>query len=65
MQEYWVNVYVGIQPYQCHKFQTKECAMLSIPRYDYPAYRLHVRLKHKPIKPKEFYKKLDKFDWMS
>lgn len=45
IKEYWINVYVGVAPYHCHKFTTEIDAVLGIPSYDYPAYRIHVKMK--------------------
>lgn len=46
MQEYWVNVYQGIQPYQVHKNSSLEEAIGSarLTTYNWPIYRIHVKM---------------------
>ncbi len=60
MKEYWVNVYMGIQPYQCHKFKNKAGADLGLSGtlYDYPVYRIHVKMKS--VEPRKHYNSRDK-----
>lgn len=45
MQEYWVNVYKGVQPFNCHKHTNKKDAIennLSM-TYDKAIYRIHIK----------------------
>lgn len=47
MQEYWVNVYKNVAPYCCHKWDSEIAAAygMSATSYDYPIYRIHVKMK--------------------
>lgn len=55
MQEYWVNVYNGVPAYLCSKQPTREASIDAMNKttYNYPAYRIHVKMKEPKIEQPE------------